>query len=71
MMYCPVDITVYYFLNGIIVLFVCLMMSNATFKNISAISWRSVLLMEEARGPRENPRHVTDKLYHIMLYTSL
>jgi hypothetical protein len=71
MMYCPVDITVYYFLNGIIVLFVCLMMSNATFKNISAISWRSVLLMEEARGPRENPRPVTDKLYHIMLYTSL
>jgi hypothetical protein len=27
--------------------FVCLMVFNATFKNISAISWRSVLLVEE------------------------
>ena len=34
MMYCPVDIAAYYFLNGIIVLYVCLMMSNATFKNM-------------------------------------
>ena len=34
MMNCPVDITTYYFLNGIIVLFVCLMMFDATFKNI-------------------------------------
>ena len=29
------------------------------------ISWLSVLLVEETGGP-----HVTDKLYHIMLYTS-
>jgi hypothetical protein len=28
-------------------LFVCLMVFNATFNNISAISWRSVLLVEE------------------------
>jgi len=28
-------------------LFVCLMVFNATFNNISVISWRSVLLVEE------------------------
>jgi hypothetical protein len=27
---------------------------NATFNNISAISWRSILLVEETRVPREN-----------------
>ena len=35
-------------------LFVCLMVFNATFNNISVISWRPVLLMEETRGPGEN-----------------
>jgi len=29
---------------------------NATFYNISVISWRSVLLVEEAGGPGENHR---------------
>jgi hypothetical protein len=28
-------------------LFVCLMVFNTTFNNISVISWQSVLLMEE------------------------
>ena len=32
-------------------LFVCLMVFNATFNNISVISWLSVLLVEETRGP--------------------
>jgi hypothetical protein len=32
-------------------LFVCLMVFNATFNNISVISWRSVLLVEETGGP--------------------
>ena len=32
------------------------MVFNATFNNISGISWRSVLLMEETRVPRENNR---------------
>jgi hypothetical protein len=35
-----------------------LMVFNATFNNISAISWRSVLLVEETGGPRENHRPV-------------
>jgi hypothetical protein len=30
-----------------LVLFVCLMVLNATFNNSSVISWRSVLLVEE------------------------
>ena len=29
---------------------------NATFNNISVISWRSVLLVEETGVPEENPR---------------
>jgi hypothetical protein len=29
---------------------------NATFNNISAISWRSALLVEETGVPGENPR---------------
>jgi hypothetical protein len=29
-------------------------MLNATFHNISVISWRSVLLLKETRGPEEN-----------------
>jgi len=34
-----------------------LMVFNTTFNNISVISWRSVLLMEETRVPRDNHRH--------------
>ena len=48
-------------------LFVCLMVFNATFNNISVISCRSVLLVEETTDLSQ----FTDKLYHIMLYTSL
>ena len=33
-----------------------LMVSNATFNNISVILWRSVLLVEETGGPGENHR---------------
>jgi len=32
------------------------MMLNATFNNISIISWRSVLLVEETWASRENHR---------------
>ena len=40
---------------------------NATFNNISAISWPSVLMVEET-GETTNLSRATDKLYHIMLY---
>ena len=32
------------------------MVYNATFNNISVISWRSVLLMEETEVPGKNQR---------------
>ena len=42
---------------------------NATFNNISGISWRSVLLVKETGIPGENHSPVaTVALYHIMLY---
>jgi hypothetical protein len=41
-----------------VVCFIRLMVFNATFTNISVISWRSVLLVEETGGPRENHRPV-------------
>ena len=46
------------------------MVFSATFNNISVLSWRSVLLVEETGVPGENHRHVavTDKVYHIMFY---
>ena len=46
---------------------------NVTFNNISVISWQSVLLVEETGGAEKtiDLKQVTDKLYHIMLYTSL
>ena len=35
-------------------LWVRVMVFNATFNNISVISWQSVLLVEETRVPEEN-----------------
>ena len=52
-------------------LFVCLVVFNTTFNNISVISWWSVLLVEETGGPEENLSQITDKLSHIMLYISV
>ena len=50
--------------------FVWFMKFNATFNDISVISWRSVLLVEEIGvfGETTDLSQVTDKLYHIMLY---
>ena len=45
------------------------MMFNATFNNISVISWRSVTLVEETGEPGENHLpQFTDKIYCIMLF---
>jgi hypothetical protein len=48
----------------------CFMVINATFNNISVISWRSVLLVEETGVHGENhlKSQVIYKLYHILLY---
>ena len=51
-------------------LFFYILCFNATFSNISAISWRPVLVVEEAGVPRENHRpwtSKTGKLYHLRL----
>jgi hypothetical protein len=43
---------------------------NATFNNISVISWLSVLLVEKPEYAEKTTdlSHVTDKLNHIKLY---
>jgi len=48
-----------------------LMVFNATFNNISVISWRSALLVGETGVLGKKPTdlsQITDKLYHILLY---
>ena len=42
---------------------------NATFGNISAISWRPLLVVEEARVPERTTDHgqAIGKLYHLRL----
>jgi hypothetical protein len=44
---------------------ICLVVFNATFNNISFISWRSVLLVEETGGPAENHRSVRNSSAYV------
>ena len=56
------------------ILFVCLMVFNATFNDISVIPWRSVLLVGETGGPGENHRPVASHwqtLSHNVVYLAL
>ena len=55
-------------LNYIQMLFVRIMVFNATFNNISVISWRTVLLVEETGVPREN--HRPESYFNVMLRVS-
>jgi hypothetical protein len=41
-------------------------MFNVTFSNISAISWRTVLVVEEAGVSGENPRRIGDRLVRVV-----
>ena len=47
-----------HFLNFLFIAGLRVMVFSTTFNNLSVISWRSVLLVEQ----------ITDKLYHVMLY---
>ena len=44
------------FINTFLLYDLIFFVFNATFSNISAISWRAVLVVEEAGEPRENHR---------------
>jgi len=44
------------------------MVCNATFDNISVISWQSFLLVEETNLNHRPIPQDTDKLYHILMY---
>jgi hypothetical protein len=60
--------------EGFVCLFICLMVLNATFNNISVISWRLVLLVEETGGSGENHRPVASHwqtLSHNVLHLAL
>jgi hypothetical protein len=54
-------------------LFVYLMVFNATFNNISAISWRSVYWWKKLEDPKKSSdmSQVTNNLYHNVVHLAL
>ena len=50
---------VFYFYQNKYIVCLFIMVFNATFNNISVISWQSLLLVEETGGPGENHRPIT------------
>ena len=67
-------ITSLFYKNDFACLFVCLMVFNAIFNNISVMSWRSVLLVEETGEPGENHRPVASHrqtLSHTVVHLTL
>ena len=43
------------------------MVFNATFNDISVISWQSVLLVEETRVPKEKQLHFVYEIIYVCL----
>ena len=60
---------IYWNQNTWIWIWIWILVFNATFSNISAISWRPVLVVEEARLPGQNhrPGQATGKRFHLRL----
>jgi hypothetical protein len=48
------------------ILFVCLMVLNATFNNISVISWRPILVVEEVAEYPERPPTMGKQLIYFI-----
>jgi hypothetical protein len=47
------------------------MVFNVTFNNISAISWRSVLLVEETEYPEKNPQTCSKSLTNFISHNGV
>jgi len=55
-----------YKMYSLLIFFISFLVFNATFSNISAISWRPVLVVEEAERTTDHGQ-ATGKLYHLRL----
>jgi hypothetical protein len=55
------------FISDLILIFGAKAKAKATFSNISAISWRPVLVVEEAGERTTDHWQATGKLYHLRL----